>query len=240
MNIQWIGKVIVIVITIFVPLYACSLTESVMSTHITDRIYQRMLRYEHHHENYKNSLLNNITPYGLQLKKKAQIETVSEDFSVKWTNVLYEEERKLVQLLLNKSQLMYNKIDKELNDTIRSAYPENSEEIKIEIIHRNLTFKITFYERRVKKWRKFKRKKRTIRSPKRSSKVSDFVEIALKRSQFQNVTDNRKYRQNLTKDKAENKKEILNSNTNTISIVGGTKLEDVRIDSDEKSDIENC
>ena len=30
--------------------------------------------------------------YGLQLKKKAQIETVSEEFSVKWTNVLYEAE----------------------------------------------------------------------------------------------------------------------------------------------------
>ena len=104
----------VFVITIIVPLYACSLTESVMSTHITDRIYQRMLRYEHHHENYKNSLLNNITPYGLQLKKKAQIETVSEDFSVKWTNVLYEAERKLVQLLLKESQLMYDKMDKEL------------------------------------------------------------------------------------------------------------------------------
>ena len=114
---------------------------------------------------------------------------------------------------------MYNKIDKELSDTIKSAYPENSEEIKNEIINRNLTFKITLNERRVNKWRKFKRKKRTIKSPKRSSKVSDFVEIALKRSQFQNVTDNRKYRQNLTKDKAENKKEILNSNTNTISIV---------------------
>ena len=28
-------------------------------------------------------LLNNVTPYGLQLKKKARIEIVSEDFSVK-------------------------------------------------------------------------------------------------------------------------------------------------------------
>ena len=36
----------------------------------------------------------------------------------------------------------------------------------------------------------------------------------------------------------ENKKEILNSNTNTISIVGRTELQDVRVDSDEKSDIE--
>ena len=30
----------------------------------------------------------------------------------------------------------------------------------------------------------------------------------------------------------------MNSNTNTISIVGNTELEDVRVDSDEKSDIE--
>ena len=77
-----------------------------MSTHITDRIYEQMLRYKHHHENYKNNLLNNITPNGWQLKKKAQIETLLEDFSVKWTNVLYEAERELLQLLLKESQLM--------------------------------------------------------------------------------------------------------------------------------------
>ena len=125
----------VFAITTIAPLDACSLTESVMSAHITNRIYQRMLRYEHQHENYKNSLLNNITPYGLQLKNKAQIETISEDFSVKWTNVLYKAEGKLVQLLLKESQLMYDKMDKELNNTIKSAYPENSEEIKNEIIN---------------------------------------------------------------------------------------------------------
>ena len=126
---------------------------------------------------------------------------------------------------------------KELNGTIKSLYPGNSEEIKNEIINRNLTLKITLDERRVKNWRKFKEKKRAIKSSKWSSKVSDFVEIALKRSQFQSITDNRKYRKNFTKDKAENKKEILNSNTNTISIAGRTELEDVRVDSDEKSDI---
>ena len=54
---------------------------------------------------------------------------------------------------------------------------------------------------------------------------------------FQNVTDNRKYRKIFTKDQAEKKKEILNSYTNTISIVGRTELEDVRVDSDEKSEI---
>ena len=91
---------------------------------------------------------------------------------------------------------MYDKMEKELNDTTKSAYPENSEEIKNEIIKRNLTLKITLNEKRVKKWREFKQKKHVIKSPKRSFKASDFAEMALKRSQFQSVTDNRNYRKN--------------------------------------------
>ena len=77
-----------------------------------------------------------------------------------------------------------------------------------------------------KRERKFKQKKSVIKFPKRSSKVSDFVELALKRSQFQSVTDNRKYRKNVTKDQADIKKQILNKNTDTISIVGRTELEE--------------
>ena len=94
--------------------------------------------------------MNNITIW-IAVKRTAQIEAVSEDFSFKWKNVLYKVERKLVQLLLKESQLMYDKMEKELNDTIKSAYPENSEEIKNEIIKRNLTLKITLNEKRVKK-----------------------------------------------------------------------------------------
>ena len=42
-------------------------------------------------------------------------------------------------ILLKESQLMYDKMDKDLNETIKSAYLENSEEIKNGIISRNLT-----------------------------------------------------------------------------------------------------
>ena len=66
-----------------------------------------------------------------------------------------------------------------------------------------------------------------IKSPKRSPKVSDFIELSLKRSQFQNVSGNRKYRRNVTNDQAENKKDILNNNADTISIVGRTVFKDV-------------
>ena len=86
---------------------------------------------------------------------------------------------------------------KEWNDTIKSAYPENSIDVKNEIINRNLTLKITLNERRVKKWRKFKQKKRAIKSRKRSSKVSDFVEIALKRSQFQTIESTENFLQRI-------------------------------------------
>ena len=83
--------------------------------------------------------------------------------------VLHEAERKLVQLSLKESQLIYDKMDKELNDTIKSSYLENSEEIKNEIIHRNLTLRITLNKRRVKEWRKFKQKKHVIKSTKQST-----------------------------------------------------------------------
>ena len=77
-----------------------------------------------------------------------------------------------------------------------------------------------------------------IKSSKRSSEVSDFIELALKRSKSQNVTDNKKYRKNVTNDQAENEKEALNNNTDTISIIERTELKDVRVYSGEKSDIE--
>ena len=69
---------------------------------------------------------------------------------------------------------MYDKMVKEWNDTIKSAYPENSIDVKNEIINRNLTLKITLNERGVKKWRKFKQKKREIKSTKKSSKSIRF------------------------------------------------------------------
>ena len=69
-------NVFVITLFIFLPC-VWGFMKNLFAIHATDRIYQRILRNEHHQENYKNSLLNVITPYGLQLKKHSQIETIS-------------------------------------------------------------------------------------------------------------------------------------------------------------------
>ena len=181
-------------VIILLILYACSFIVSIMSTHIADRIYQRVLRYEHHQENYQSSLQHGITPFSLQLKKLAQIETISENFPSKWSNILYDAKRKLVNLLLDETKVMHTKLENDFDEVVRTSHPHNYTNMMNEIIGRNITQKITLSERRKKKWRKIKRKKRAVKSEIGSSKVSDFVELALQRSTFSNVTDNRKQR----------------------------------------------
>ena len=112
-------------VIILLILYACCFMENVMSTHIADRIYQRSLRYEHHQENYQSSLQHGITPFGLQLKKLAQIESISEDFRTKWSNILYNTERKLVNLLLDETNVMHKKLEDDFDKALRISYPHN-------------------------------------------------------------------------------------------------------------------
>ena len=61
---------------------------------------QKPLKYQHHAENYKESLVQDITPFRLQLKKKAAISAISPYFNNQWNNVLKDAERKLLKLLL--------------------------------------------------------------------------------------------------------------------------------------------
>ena len=43
-----------------------------------DLLFQKALRYEHHHENFKESLSNSVTPFGLCIKKAPAIVPVNE------------------------------------------------------------------------------------------------------------------------------------------------------------------
>ena len=145
-------------------------------------------------------MLNNITPYGLQLKKHAQIETISEDFPSKWLNVLHQTEHKLVNLILEDTKLVHQESENKFNKELLTNFSQNHTDIKNDIINRNLTLKITLSDRRKKKWQKFKRKRHIIRTSRKFTKVSDFVEVALERSTYVNMCDNRKHRKSIIKD----------------------------------------
>ena len=101
-------------------------------------------------------------------------------------------EWKLINLSLDEKKV--KKMVNDFDEVLRTSYPHNYTDMMSEIIRRNITLKITLSERRKKQWRKFKRKKCAVKSQIGSSKVSDFVELALQRSKFSNVTDNKRQR----------------------------------------------
>ena len=63
------------------------------------------------------------------------------------------------------------------------------------------------------------KKDRVIRKPCKSTKVSDFVEVALEHSKYINVTDNRKHRKRIIKDSRQelNNGSLRNYNLNNFS-----------------------
>ena len=69
------------------------------------------MRYQHHWENYQTSLLEGLTPSGLQIKKRPAINSISGTFEEQWNFFLYDAEKKLVQLLLKESERIVNEIE---------------------------------------------------------------------------------------------------------------------------------
>ena len=90
-----------------------------------DLLYQHALKYGHHAENYKQSVLEDITPFGLRLKKKAAINPLSNDFNIEWNGIPKDDERKLLKLLLKEVQDISRKADKELKESIEKEHRNN-------------------------------------------------------------------------------------------------------------------
>ena len=74
-----------------------------------DYLFSKLLRYEHHTENYKLTLEKQIIPFGLRIKKLPAIKPILEHFSNQWNSVLYDSEKRLVQLLLAETQKVVEK-----------------------------------------------------------------------------------------------------------------------------------
>ena len=91
------------------------------TTHL-DHLLQKSLRYQHHNENYIQSILEGIILNGLQLKKKPAFEPVFSDFNDKWRTILYQAEKNLVQLLLSESDKVIAKINVDIESILKDNY----------------------------------------------------------------------------------------------------------------------
>ena len=59
----------------------------------SDLLLQKAPRYEQHRENVRESLSNNVTPFGLCIKKAPAIVLVNEDFHIKCQKILKSAEK---------------------------------------------------------------------------------------------------------------------------------------------------
>ena len=102
-----------------------------------DFLFSKLLRYEHCAENYKLALEKQVIPFGLRIKKLPAIKPVSENFSNQCNSVLYDSEKRLVQLLLSERQKVVGKTQIEFNKELHEKYLESFHKEKLLIEKRN-------------------------------------------------------------------------------------------------------
>ena len=102
-----------------------------------DWLFQKLLRYEHHAENYKLALDQQIIPFGLRINKAPAIQTIFEHFNNQWNTILYDSEKRLIRLLLEETQKVVEKTRTDFNKNLEVNYPHHHEEEKNLIIKRN-------------------------------------------------------------------------------------------------------
>ena len=65
-----------------------------------ENIDYKKLRYEHHHKNFEENILRDITAYGLRIYNKPGISGISPGFMEQWNSLLKSTKRHLLKLLL--------------------------------------------------------------------------------------------------------------------------------------------
>ena len=121
-----------------------------------DYLYQKLLRYQHHRENYVTSLLEGFIPKGLRIKKRPAFAAVTDHFENQWNSILYDTEKRLVKLLLKESENVIAKIDAEIEIELQRGGKLNHEVKREELKQRNVQLKNHLQHRRDKKWNKIK------------------------------------------------------------------------------------
>ena len=83
-----------------------------------DLLYNKELRYEHHHLNFQERILRDVTPFGLRIKKKSGITPKSINFLSRWKEILKQTERGLIELPSEESKNVVYSIETELESLL--------------------------------------------------------------------------------------------------------------------------
>ena len=129
-----------------------------------ERLMQKSLRYQHQQKNYELSLEIGIIPKGLKIKKVPAFQPVSEDFFIKWEQILDNTEKGLVELLLYESSKVIAKIEIYFSKKIYKLHRNDYKANHIELTNNSKFYKKQLEKRSSKKWHNLKKENET--SPK--------------------------------------------------------------------------
>ena len=111
------------------------------------------MRYQHHRQNYEESMRTGIVPKGLRIKNALAFEPVSKDFYIRWDEILCNAEKNLIELLLYESSKVVAKLEVDLSNGIRELYPDSYEDKRLEMERKEDVYNKNLEKRRLKKWK---------------------------------------------------------------------------------------
>ena len=82
----------------------------------------------------------------------------TENFYIKWDSILYEAERKLVELLLVESEKVVAKIEIDINNQLNEKYSTDTSKKREELERRSQNYRRELRKCRRNKWKKIKTK----------------------------------------------------------------------------------
>ena len=122
-----------------------------------ERIYNKKLRFEHRNENFNKSILCDITPFGLRIKKNPGINVTSSDFMNRWNLALKIVESSLVELLREETEKVVASLDNAFENFLKEVCLRNVQVARAHLIKNSKHLAETLQERRNSKWQKFQR-----------------------------------------------------------------------------------
>ena len=145
------------VITIYIAIVISRWSENGMVLQSYESIYNKKLRYEHHNENFKESILRDITPFGLRIKKNPGINVISTDLMNRWNSALKIAERSLVELLREETEKVVASLDTAFENSLKEVSSGNVQIARARVIKNGKHLAETLQKRRNSKCQKFER-----------------------------------------------------------------------------------
>ena len=114
---------------------------------------------------------------------------ISEDFFIKWEEILYKAEKHLVELLLYESSKVIAKIETDFSNEIYKLHPDDYKTKRNELTNKNMLYKKQLEKRSSKKWHNLKKENET--SPKETGdKLTTTLVNSSGKPNMQNQSEN--------------------------------------------------